>query len=540
MPRNGSGVYNLPSGINPVVPNTTITSEWANNTLTDIAAALSQSLARDGQTSPVANLPMGGFRHTNVSDPSARNQYASLGWVQDGFHIRATSVGGTNDIFAQLIGGSTVIQTGQILQLTNVNTNTGPVTLNLNSIGAKQVVRPDGTDFPAGQFVAGTPYILIYDGTKWICANLPAVRSIDIADATGISFSGGPITESGTFVPELSVTLQAWNGINPDSKANVAGQTFTGPIIASGVTSQSGMSAAQNFASTTPNAVLGGDGSGGGGVFLRPNGVGSTVGQTFVQQNGILTVTGTAITDSPRINLIPGAANATPGVTFHNNLAEFRGGVYWDGPTDSVVFYTSSDGTNPRMRLENSGRLATTSGYSMGSNVAASPVDLSKHIALWGTTFGFSITSLSVNVVSNGVLSAQFLPTGLAVPGAFSAGGNATVAGAITANQVFDSLGNLRKIANGTVNANTTATATWLNAAIEKSNDSTYAFTIPAGLGSTGDAITLVNSGTAGVIDLTPGPGVTFYKSGISGNIVIPAGSIVTIYHSATANRWIA
>src|SRR5690606_29764643 len=129
-----SGVYSLPTGINPVTPNTPITSSWANTTLGDIASALSQSLARDGQTTPIANLPMGGFRHTNVSDPSARNQYASLGWVQDGFHIRATSVGGTNAISAQLLGGATALQTGQMIQLTPVNTNTGAVTLDINSI----------------------------------------------------------------------------------------------------------------------------------------------------------------------------------------------------------------------------------------------------------------------------------------------------------------------------------------------------------------------------------------------------------------------
>lgn len=49
MPRNGSGTYTLPSG-NPVVTLTTITSTWANTTLSDIATALTGSLAADGQT----------------------------------------------------------------------------------------------------------------------------------------------------------------------------------------------------------------------------------------------------------------------------------------------------------------------------------------------------------------------------------------------------------------------------------------------------------------------------------------------------------
>ncbi len=47
MPRNSGGVYSLPAG-NPVVTNTTISSTWANTTLSDIATALTGSLARDG------------------------------------------------------------------------------------------------------------------------------------------------------------------------------------------------------------------------------------------------------------------------------------------------------------------------------------------------------------------------------------------------------------------------------------------------------------------------------------------------------------
>jgi hypothetical protein len=39
MSRNGSGVYSLPAG-NPVVTQTISSSAWANNTMTDLAAAL--------------------------------------------------------------------------------------------------------------------------------------------------------------------------------------------------------------------------------------------------------------------------------------------------------------------------------------------------------------------------------------------------------------------------------------------------------------------------------------------------------------------
>jgi len=66
MSRNGSGTYNLPAG-NPVVTGTTISSTWANNTLTDIATALTNSLASDGQTPATGNLDMNSNKIVNLA-----------------------------------------------------------------------------------------------------------------------------------------------------------------------------------------------------------------------------------------------------------------------------------------------------------------------------------------------------------------------------------------------------------------------------------------------------------------------------------------
>ena len=93
--RNGSGTYYLPTGYNPVVPNTVITSDWANITLNDVAAGISQSISRDGQTTITADLPMSGYKHLNVSNPTARNQYTSLATAQDNQHARVSLTGGT-------------------------------------------------------------------------------------------------------------------------------------------------------------------------------------------------------------------------------------------------------------------------------------------------------------------------------------------------------------------------------------------------------------------------------------------------------------
>jgi hypothetical protein len=80
MSRNGSGTYNLPAG-NPVVTNTTISSTWANTTLTDIATALTGSLAADGQTSATGNLNMNINRIVNVVNPTSAQDAATKTYV---------------------------------------------------------------------------------------------------------------------------------------------------------------------------------------------------------------------------------------------------------------------------------------------------------------------------------------------------------------------------------------------------------------------------------------------------------------------------
>ena len=104
MARNGSGTYSLPAG-NPVTGGTTISSTWANNTLSDIGTALTGSLAKDGQTVPTNNLPMGGFKLTGLAAGSANGEsvrfeqlptLASLGAAASGANTDITSLASPN------------------------------------------------------------------------------------------------------------------------------------------------------------------------------------------------------------------------------------------------------------------------------------------------------------------------------------------------------------------------------------------------------------------------------------------------------------
>jgi len=81
MARNGSGTYNR--AVSDYVGGTVISETAVNSEMDDIASALTQSMSKDGQTTPTANQPMATFRHTGVGNGAARTDYAALGQVQD-------------------------------------------------------------------------------------------------------------------------------------------------------------------------------------------------------------------------------------------------------------------------------------------------------------------------------------------------------------------------------------------------------------------------------------------------------------------------
>jgi len=86
MSRNGSGVYTIPG--TPEVANTIISPSKYNTNMTDIASGITESIARDGQTTITGNLPMAGFRHTGCGDGVSSTDYVTLGQVNSKFDSR--------------------------------------------------------------------------------------------------------------------------------------------------------------------------------------------------------------------------------------------------------------------------------------------------------------------------------------------------------------------------------------------------------------------------------------------------------------------
>jgi hypothetical protein len=213
MARNGAGTYTLPAG-NPVTTGTTISSTWANNTLNDIASSLTTSLAYDGQTLPVANLPMATFAHTGVGNATVRTMYASAGQVQDGTFQYLTSVSGTDTITANAAISMSAYATGQTFRFIAAGANTTTsVTLNINSIGAKNITKNGTTALAAGDIPAGSVVLVTYDGTQFQISNIDNYASLLTTNSTWTgkqTFTGTSSVLSSKFVNALEgITVSA-------------------------------------------------------------------------------------------------------------------------------------------------------------------------------------------------------------------------------------------------------------------------------------------------------------------------------------------
>ena len=150
MSRNGSGTYTLPAG-NPVVTGTTIASNWANTTLTDLANAMTGSIAADGQT-PITGalvsstdvvvfggtgqiqIPSGTQAQRSASPAPGMIRYnntfgtfegyTAAGWGQLG---GGATGGGPDEVFVE---NSRIVTTNYTLSTNKSAESVGPITIN--------------------------------------------------------------------------------------------------------------------------------------------------------------------------------------------------------------------------------------------------------------------------------------------------------------------------------------------------------------------------------------------------------------------------
>jgi hypothetical protein len=264
MPRNGSGTYSLPAG-NPVVTGTTISSTWANNTLSDIATALTNSVSKDGQTAPVANMPMGGFKMTGLGTGTDRTDSANLGQIQDQGYIYLSSVSGSDTITANTSPATTAYIAGQAYRFVASGDNTGAATINLNGLGAKGVAKGAAEPLQAGDLRSGAGYTIVYDGTQFLLLNpsLSAIQSVSSAalqdSALGFSLINGTLTAS-VASNALTIAIKTKAGTDPSASDPVLcvfrnATLATGDYVVRSITAATSLVISSGSTLGTTNAV---------------------------------------------------------------------------------------------------------------------------------------------------------------------------------------------------------------------------------------------------------------------------------------------
>jgi hypothetical protein len=176
IPRQG-GVYKLPDG-NPISVGSVASSVTMNSTLDDIGDEISASIPRDGSAAALANLPMGGFKHTGVGNATLRNHYGAVGQIQDGAFELIRSVAGdaTTMTGALLPNIPAAPVDGQkiVFVPTNTNSSGSGTTLNINGTGPIILARVAGVShIRVADIVAGQPAFLIFNAafSQWVLIN---------------------------------------------------------------------------------------------------------------------------------------------------------------------------------------------------------------------------------------------------------------------------------------------------------------------------------------------------------------------------------
>ena len=196
MARDGTGSFNrLYNWVNDRDSSVPITATRIDAEQDGIAAALSESIARDGQTTITANLPMATYKHTGVGASNARTNYADTASVQDGSFNYVVDTGAADAYVMTLSPAITAYATGAHYVFKAVNASTGASTLNISSIGVKTILKHNDQAIEAGDIEAGSICVCIYDGTSMQLVSSSAVAPIKASDT--LTFSGNN-THSGT------------------------------------------------------------------------------------------------------------------------------------------------------------------------------------------------------------------------------------------------------------------------------------------------------------------------------------------------------
>ncbi len=210
MSRNGSGVYSLPAG-NPVVTGTVISTTWANNTMNDLASAMTDSVAADGQTPMTGPLNLNSNKIVNLANATLTGDAVNYGQFSTPTFTGAVVCSSTLTVTGATILSSTLAVTGD----TSISGN-GTIAGNLAVNGTGQVKLPNGTtaERSATPTVGSVRYnttLQQFEGYSTYSGQTISSITNSTTTATLTTAANHNLT-TGTFVTVSGATPAAYNG----------------------------------------------------------------------------------------------------------------------------------------------------------------------------------------------------------------------------------------------------------------------------------------------------------------------------------------
>lgn len=237
MSYNGSGTFVINTAGQPVVSGTVISSTAFNALTADLATGLSTAITKDGQTTPTANIPMGSNKITGLAVGTAATDAATLSQVQSTVAKLLTSVTGVDTITAAGSPSVAAYAAGQMFYFVATGDNTGAVTLNIDSLGAKSVTRDGSVALAAGDIKSGEVVVVVYDGTRFqVVSQLNSAGDARFANVSIASalYVGGVATIVGN--AGFSANVSIASALSIGGVAVVTGTTTSSKFIPTGGT----------------------------------------------------------------------------------------------------------------------------------------------------------------------------------------------------------------------------------------------------------------------------------------------------------------
>ena len=166
-----------------LAPYTRARAEDMNDRFTGVASGFDKL--------PLPHLTERGFREAvHVGDATARTHSPSASQIIRGALTSVVDTGVANAYVATLPVAPVALVAGMQVSFRAANTNSGASTLNLNNLGAKNIVRQTGNSLSSGDIVAGQVVTVTYDGTRWVATSyLPGQAATIATQVTAASNS---------------------------------------------------------------------------------------------------------------------------------------------------------------------------------------------------------------------------------------------------------------------------------------------------------------------------------------------------------------